>query len=249
MAETSIEWTDCTWNPVAGCTIVSPGCTHCYAMRMAARLERMGLPKYEGTTRRSGGRQVWTGRIRLDEAALELPFRWKHPKRVFVNSMSDLFHESVPDEFIGRVWSVMAATPRHSFQVLTKRPERMLSVFAKSRLPQLSNVWLGTSVENEDFKPRIAILRKVPATIRFLSLEPLLGPLGRLSLCNVHWVIVGGESGPKARPLRHEWVEKIRDQCEEAGVPFFFKQWGGTNKKKMGRLLNGRVWDQFPQLA
>ena len=249
MAETSIEWTDCTWNPVAGCTIVSPGCTNCYAMRMAGRLQLMGLSKYEGTTRRSGSRQVWTGRIRLDERALQIPLGWKRPKRVFVNSMSDLFHEDVPHEFIARVWSVMAATPWHSFQILTKRPERMLSVLAKSRLPQLTNVWLGTSVESSDFKSRIAMLRRVPAVVRFLSLEPLLGPLGRLDLRDVHWVIVGGESGPHARPLRADWVEDIKDQCKGAGVPFFFKQWGGPNKKKTGRLLNGRVWDEFPRVA
>lgn len=248
MGDTSIEWTDCTWNPVAGCSIVSPGCTNCYAMKMAGRLERIGLPKYEGTTRASGARQVWTGRIRLDERSLELPLSWKRPRRIFVNSMSDLFHEGVPDAFIARVWSAMAAAHWHSFQVLTKRPERMMSVLAGGGLPRLSNVWLGTSVENSDFKSRISVLRRIPATIRFLSLEPLLGPLGRLNLKGVHWVIVGGESGSRARPMAEDWVEEIMDQCRAAGVAFFFKQWGGTNKKRTGRLLKGRHWDQYPDV-
>jgi protein gp37 len=249
MAETTIEWTDCTWNPVAGCSIVSPGCTNCYAMQMAARLERMGVEKYEGTTRMSGKRQVWTGLIRLDERSLDLPLGWRKPKRIFVNSMSDLFHEDVPESFIVRVWSVMAAAHRHTFQILTKRPERMLSVVTGGRVAQLPNVWLGTSVERRDFKPRIAVLRRVPAAVRFLSLEPLLGPLDRLDLRGIQWVIVGGESGPRARPLRKEWVEEIRRQCEARNVPFFFKQWGGTNKKKAGRLLNGRQWNHLPLAA
>jgi len=249
MAETPIEWTDCTWNPVAGCSIVSPGCTNCYAMRMAARLERMGMEKYEGTTRISGSRQVWTGRIRLDERSLELPLAWHKPRRIFVNSMSDLFHEDVPETFIARVWSVMAAAHRHTFQILTKRPERMLSVLTSAKLARLSNVWLGTSVEHADFKVRIAVLRRVPAVVRFLSLEPLLGPLDGLDLRGIHWVIVGGESGPRARPMRTEWVEDIRCQCEARGVPFFFKQWGGTNKKRTGRLLDGRQWNHFPVAA
>jgi len=249
MAESAIEWTDCTWNPVAGCTIVSPGCTNCYAMRMAGRLQRMGLPKYEATTRTSGGRQVWTGRIRLDERSLELPLSWRRPKRIFVNSMSDLFHEDVPEGFIARVWSIMAAAPWHSFQVLTKRPERMLSVLARANLEKLPNVWLGTSVETAEFKPRVNTLQRVPAAVRFLSLEPLLGPLGRLNLRGIHWVIVGGESGPRARSIDEKWVDDIREQCEAMGVPFFFKQWGGTNKKRAGRLLKGRQWDQFPSVA
>jgi protein gp37 len=249
MAETTIEWTDCTWNPVAGCSIVSPGCTNCYAMRMAARLELMGMEKYQGTTRRSGRRQVWTGRIRLDERSLELPMGWRRPRRIFVNSMSDLFHENVPAGFIARVWAVMTAAHWHTFQILTKRPERMVSALGSGKLARLPNVWLGTSVEHRDFKPRIAILRRVPAAVRFLSLEPLLGPLDRLDLRGIHWVIVGDESGPRARPIRTEWVEDIRRQCEECGVPLFFKQWGGTNKKKAGRLLNGRQWNRFPLAA
>jgi protein gp37 len=246
MAETAIEWTDCTWNPVAGCTMVSTGCTNCYAMRMAARLERIGLEKYQGTTRRSADRPVWTGLVRLDERSLGLPLTWHHPKRIFVNSMSDLFHENVPEEFIERVWSVMAKADWHCFQVLTKRPERMLSM-TTARLKRLPNVWLGTSVESADVKERISTLRRVSSVVRFLSLEPLLGPLGRLNLSGIHWVIVGGESGPAARPISEEWIEDIRAQCEAAGVPFFFKQWGGPNKKRAGRLLNGRLWDQFPQ--
>jgi protein gp37 len=249
MAESSIEWTDCTWNPVAGCTIVSPGCTNCYAMRLAARLERMGVEKYVGTTRRSGDRTIWTGRVRLDEGALAIPLSWRRPKRIFVNSMSDLFHEDIPLSFVEQVWSVMERANWHSFQVLTKRPERMQSMFSNGRLRKLPNVWLGTSVENSDFKHRIAVLRGVPAAVRFLSIEPLLGPIGKLNLRGIHWVIVGGESGPSARPIEAGWVDDIRSQCENAGVPFFFKQWGGTNKKKTGRQLDGRTWDQFPAVG
>ncbi len=249
MAESSIEWTDCTWNPVAGCTIVSPGCTNCYAMRMAARLERIGLPKYVGTTRRSGNRFVWTGHVRTDERALELPLTWRRPKRIFVNSMSDLFHEDVPEDFISRVWGVMAAATWHSFQVLTKRPDRMLSVLADGNFTTLPNVWLGTSIESAEYKSRLSLLRQVPASVRFLSLEPLLGPLGRLNLHGIHWVIVGGESGPAARPIDETWVDDIKEQCSATGVPFFFKQWGGVNKKKAGRILRGRHWDEFPSVT
>src|SRR4051794_40059447 len=173
MAETSIEWTDATWNPVAGCTVISPGCTNCYAMRMAARLEAMSVQKYTGLTRRSGGRAVWTGKIRLDQRSLEVPKGWSKPKRIFVNSMSDLFHEAVPPLFISRVWNVMADTPQHTYQILTKRPDRMAAIC--NDLPTLSNVWLGTSVENADYLDRIDQLRTVNAAIRFISFEPLIG--------------------------------------------------------------------------
>lgn len=249
MAESTIEWTDCTWNPVAGCTMVSPGCTNCYAMRLASRLERMGVEKYNDTTRRSGNRSIWSGHIQLDERALSVPLAWNRPRRIFVNSMSDLFHEDVPIGFISRVWSVMEAAHWHSFQVLTKRPERMFDVLGSGNFRRLRNVWLGTSVENADYLQRITTLRRVPATIRFLSLEPLLGPLGKIKLDGVHWVIVGGESGPGARSVQQDWIDEIRSQCEKASVPFFFKQWGGTNKKQTGRLLNGRTWDEFPTIG
>lgn len=244
-----IEWTDATWNPVAGCTIVSPGCTNCYAMRMAARLELMGQPKYAGTTRRSGGRAVWTGRIALDEDALQAPLRWARPRRVFVNSMSDLFHEDVPAAFVAKVWRVMSATPRHTYQVLTKRPERMAAVLRGTRFPVLPNVWLGTSIENRGALHRLDALRRVGGAVRFVSFEPLLEDVGAPDLRGVHWAIVGGESGPKARSLDPAWVDAIRLGCERQGVAFFFKQWGGRNKKAAGRLLHGLTWDGFPTIA
>ena len=241
---TDIEWTDATWNPVAGCTIVSPGCTNCYAMRMAARLEAMGQAKYRDITRPSEGRYVWTGAVRCDEASLSLPLRWRKPRFVFVNSMSDLFHEDVPESFIRRVWETMAVARWHTFQVLTKRPERMREV--TGRLDLLPNVWLGTSVESADYVWRLVKLRATPAAVRFASFEPLLGPVGAADLEGIHWAIVGGESGPGARPLRIEWVRAIRDRCDEQGVDFFFKQWGGTRKKQAGRELDGRTWDARP---
>lgn len=246
MAESSIEWTDATWNPVGGCSIVSPGCTNCYAMRMAARLQRMGHEKYQGTTRKSGGRDVWTGRINLDPVTLEAPFKWAKPRRIFVNSMSDLFHEDVPKAYIRRVWRVMRDANWHQFQVLTKRPEHMLALLQRADFEQLPNVWVGTSVEDEDHSFRVDILRKVPASIRFLSIEPLLAPVGALDLEGIHWVIVGGESGPHARPMKSKWVDEVHEQCRAQEVPFFFKQWGGKNKKKAGRYYRDRTWDDFP---
>ena len=253
MATSSIEWTDSTWNPVAGCTIVSPGCSNCYAMRMAARLQAMGMDKYKGVTRRSGNRAVWTGKIKIDEQALIAPLGWKKPQRIFVNSMSDLFHESVPDIFIGRVWGVMNATPHHVYQILTKRPDRMAALVSKLARKPLPNVWLGTSVESGDFLYRLDALRKTKAVIRFVSFEPLLGPIIDPDLHNIDWAIVGGESGPKARPMQKAWVENIRRQCRIDGTAFFFKQWGGWGadgqrraKKKNGRQLNGKTWDQMP---
>ncbi len=244
-----IEWTDATWNPVAGCSIVSPGCTNCYAMRMAARLEAMGQAKYEGTTRKSGKRAVWTGRIRLDPKSLTAPAMWRSPRRVFVNSMSDLFHEDVPVEFIDRVWAAMAATPQHTFQILTKRPERMREVLSRRTRSVLPHVWLGTSVEAAPQMDRLDALRGVPAAVRFASFEPLLGPLDGLKLDGIAWAIVGGESGPGARPMEQHWVEGIREACAEARVAFFFKQWGGRNKKATGRRLNGRTWDEYPTVS
>lgn len=239
-----IEWTEATWNPVGGCTIISPGCTNCYAMRLASRLEKMGQAKYAGTTRVSGGRAKWNGKIVLDRKALQLPKTWKTGKTIFVNSMSDLFHDDVPFEFIREVFSTMASTPQHTYQVLTKRAERVEAL--SSELVWPSNVWLGVSVENEDFEWRIDCLRRTDAAVRFLSLEPLLGPLDNLNLTDIDWAIAGGESGPGARPMNAEWVRSIRDQCNTANVAFHFKQWGGVNKKKAGRVLDGRTWDEFP---
>jgi protein gp37 len=247
MAESSIEWTDATWNPTAGCSIVSPGCTNCYAMRLAARLEVMGIEKYRGTTRRSGGRAKWTGRVRLDLAALSAPLSWRRPRRVFVNSMSDLFHEALPEDAIRKVWDVMAATPWHTFQILTKRPERMQELSAK--LPTLPNVWLGTSVENSDYLGRVDLLRQTAAAVRFISFEPLLGSVGVPDLTGIHWAIVGGESGPGARPMDTAWVEDILSACRQDGAAFFFKQWGGPQKKRTGRQLHGRTFDEYPVVA
>lgn len=244
-----IEWTDATWNPISGCLMVSPGCTNCYAMRMAARLQAMRHPSYIGTTRKSGGRQVWTGRIHLNEAALNVPLHWRQPRRVFVNSMSDLFQDGVPTDFIAKVWVTMERASWHSFQVLTKRPDNMKRIIADLRLPTLPNAWLGTSVESKDYVERIRTLRSIPAQVRFVSFEPLLGPVGRPSLNGIHWAIVGGESGPSARPIDVAWVTAIRENCGKYGTAFFFKQWGGTNKKKTGRELYGRTWDEYPTAA
>jgi protein gp37 len=228
-----IEWTDATWNPVSGCRVLSPGCTHCYAMRMAARLQAMGHPIYEGVTRKSGGRPKWTGRLHFNEAALEIPLRWRKPRRIFVNSMSDLFQDGVPDAFIARVWGVMAQAKQHTFQILTKRPENMLRI-------------LGTSVESAEFSPRIEILRQVPAQVRFISFEPLIGAIGAVNLSDIHWAIVGGESGPRSRAMEARWVEELHTQCRKQKVAFFFKQWGGVNKKAAGRTFRRRTWDEYP---
>jgi protein gp37 len=245
--KSSIEWTEATWNPVAGCTVLSPGCTNCYAMRMAARLALMGRNKYVGTTRKSGGRSKWNGKVILDSASLEAPLQWKVGRLIFINSMSDLFHDEVPGEFIEKVFSVAATTPQHTYQVLTKRAERLMTLGQTLSWPE--NLWMGVSVENADYTWRIECLRKTPAKVRFLSLEPLLGPLGDLDLHNIDWVIVGGESGPGARPMDEQWVRSILDQCRRLKVPFHFKQWGGANKKKAGRVIDGRTWDEMPARA
>jgi protein gp37 len=245
----AIEWTEATWNPIAGCSIVSPGCTNCYAMRMAARLHAIGQEKYRGTTRKSGGRYVWTGQINLHYASLDVPFNWKTPRRIFVNSMSDLFHEDVPVAFIRDVWRAMEKARWHTYQILTKRPERMAQVLSGSDFPVLRNVWLGTSVEDAERLLRLDDLRRTPAAIRFVSFEPLLGPMPALDLQGIQWAIVGGESGPKARLLRKNWIESIRRECARQGVAFFFKQWGGRNKKAAGRQLNGRTYDAYPVLG
>ena len=246
MAQNSpIEWTEATWNPVAGCTVLSPGCTNCYAMRLASRLEAMGQEKYKGTTRVSGGRPKWTGRVNLSRKSLDVPRSWTKGRMIFVNSMSDLFHEKVPLEFIRDVFAVMQDTPQHTYQLLTKRAERLSRV--ASELPWPKNVWMGVSVESADFLYRIDHLRETDAGIKFLSLEPLLGPLNKINLDRIDWVIAGGESGPGARTMNADWVRSIRDQCRKQKVAFHFKQWGGVNKKRTGRVLDGRTWDQFPK--
>ena len=249
MAASDIEWTEATWNPIAGCSILSPGCTNCYAMRMAARLQAMGMAKYAGTTRKSGKRHVWTGRVNVDEAALTAPLSWKKPQRIFVNSMSDLFQDKADEGIIRRVWRVMEEAHWHSFQVLTKRPERMLEILSKPEFPRLPNVWLGTSVESEDYLGRIDLLRQVPAHIRFVSFEPLLGPIVEPDLSGIHWAIVGGELGPHARPMEEWWVKGLQEACDRRGVAFFFKQWGGKRKKKTGRMLGNRIYEDYPLVA
>lgn len=248
MADTAIEWTDVTWNPVAGCSVITAGCTNCYAMRMAARLEAMGLEKYRGLTRKSGNRKVWTGKLRLDRQALLAPLKWKRPRTIFVNSMSDLFHEDVPADFIARVWTVMARTPQHTYQILTKRPERM-RLMTTGELPTLPNVWLGTSVEDSRVLSRLDHLRETRAALRFVSFEPLLGSVAGANLAHIDWAIVGGESGPQSRPMEAEWLDEIYSQCEQTGTAFFFKQWGGKNKKAAGRSYRGRLWDERPTIS
>jgi len=248
-AGSSIEWTDATWNPVAGCTPVSAGCRNCYAARMAFRLGHMPNgtgEKYRGTAIRTrGGLPVFTGVIRLDRDSLDLPRSWRLSRRIFVNSMSDVFHEDVPLYYIKEIFEVMRSCPQHTFQVLTKRPERAAELSAELPWPQ--NVWMGTSVEDARVLDRADALRRIPAQLRFLSCEPLIGPLLGLSLKAIDWVIVGGESGPGARPVEEHWVLHIKKLCAKHGVPFFFKQWGGVNKKANGRLLEGREWNYWPQ--
>lgn len=229
----AIEWTGATWNPITGCTKISPGCKNCYAERMAKRLQAMGQPNYSNGFK-----------LALHEHALDLPLTWKKPQTIFVNSMSDLFHKDVSLEFIKRVFTIMKKAHWHTFQILTKRSDRLLEI--ERELEWLPNVWMGVSVENKDYKYRMNHLRKTNARIRFLSIEPLIGPLGTLDLEGIHWVVVGGESGPGARQVDPSWVIDIRNQCLKANVPFFFKQWGGFNKKKAGRSLDGRTWDEMP---
>jgi protein gp37 len=234
--QSHIEWTEATWNPLTGCTKVSPGCAHCYAERLSLRLKAMGQPNYANGFK-----------LTLHEHMLEVPLRWKKPQAIFVNSMSDLFHEDVPADFILRVFDVMGRAHWHRFQVLTKRPERLLEL--DPNLLWKPNIWMGVTVENRRFVHRIDLLRQTGAHVKFLSLEPLLGPLVNLRLDGIDWAIVGGESGPKARPIQEAWVLDIRDQCRAAGVAFFFKQWGGVQKSRTGRLLEGRTWDEMPVTA
>ncbi|HTN03591.1 MAG TPA: phage Gp37/Gp68 family protein [Planctomycetaceae bacterium] len=230
----SIEWTEATWNPVTGCTKVSPGCKFCYAERMAKRLKAMGQPRYADGFR-----------LTLQPDVVEAPLRWRSPRTIFVNSMSDLFHKDVPLVYIQQVFATMEQAHWHTFQVLTKRADRLEELAGE--LPWPENVWMGVSVENADCTWRIEHLQRVPAQVRFLSVEPLLGPIPDLPLEGIHWVIVGGESGPGARPMDPAWVTDLRDQCLSARVPFFFKQWGGVNKGKTGRVLEGRLWDGMPR--
>jgi protein gp37 len=235
MAQSSIEWTEMTWNPTTGCNKISAGCKHCYAEVMTRRLEAMGIEKYKDGFN-----------VRVHEDALDVPYSWKKSKVVFVNSMSDLFHDEVPFEFIQKVFAVMNNTPQHTYQVLTKRAERLYELH--HRLTWTPNIWMGVSVENEKVIDRIDFLRETNAVTKFLSCEPLIGPLTNINLTNINWVIVGGESGRKARHMNEEWVWEIQQQCSNAGVAFFFKQWGGVNKKKTGRLLGGRTYDEMPSL-
>jgi protein gp37 len=231
--QSSIEWTEATWNPVTGCFKISPGCKHCYAERMAHRLQAIGHAHY-----RNGFR------LTLHEDALSLPLRWRRPQAIFVNSMSDLYHQDVPLSFIEKVFAVMHQASWHRYQILTKRAERLAEL--NDKLPWAANIWQGVTVEHPDYAQRIDLLRGTGAHIKFLSLEPLLAPMRGLNLRGIDWVIVGGESGPGARPTAAEWVTDIRDQCRKAGVAFYFKQWGGVFKKRNGRELEGRTWDEMP---
>ncbi|MDP3150378.1 MAG: phage Gp37/Gp68 family protein [Ignavibacteria bacterium] len=232
--KSSIEWTESTWNPITGCTKVSPGCKFCYAERMAKRLKAMGSANYENGFK-----------LTLQDHVVELPLTWKKPQTIFVNSMSDLFHKNVPLAFIQRIFDVMNKAYWHKFQVLTKRSDILLKY--NSKLNWTENIWMGVSVENDDYTYRIDHLRNTDAKTKFLSVEPLIGPIHKLDLTNIDWVIVGGESGPGARSLKEEWVIDIKDKCIEQNVPFFFKQWGGVQKKKAGRLLQGKTWSQMPK--
>jgi len=237
MAQLSkIEWTDATWNPVTGCTKVSVGCAHCYAERMAHRLKAMGQPRYRNTFN-----------IALHDDVLDEPLRWKKPRFIFVNSMSDVFHEDVPLSFIKKIFGVMEQAHWHVFQVLTKRADRIEKV--AQELPWPGNVWLGVTVEKQEYAYRVKQLSRAPAAVRFISLEPLLGPICTLPLKGIDWVIVGGESGPHARAMKPAWVRTLRDQCVERRVPFFFKQWGGFRKTEAGREIDGRLWNEMPSIS
>lgn len=241
----AIEWTEATWNPTTGCDRVSPGCDHCYAATLSKRLKAMGSPKYQ-----NDGDPMTSGpgfKLTVHPDSLDVPRRWQSPRLIFVNSMSDLFHDDVPIEFVRDVFQVIAETPQHSYQVLTKRAQRLSRIGGQLDWP--SNLWMGVSVESRRYTFRIDHLRKVPAAVRFVSAEPLLGPLGEVDLAGIHWVIAGGESGPNARPVEYEWVTDLRDTCTEAKVAFFFKQWGGRTPKAGGRELDGEVWDQLPERA
>lgn len=234
MAKTSIEWTESTWNPVTGCSKISPGCKHCYAEKMALRLRAMGQPNY-----------INGFELTLHEGMISIPLSWKKPRMIFVNSMGDLFHENVPFDFINKVFKIMRDAWWHRFQILTKRSSRLKEIDQLIDWPD--NVWMGVSVENDDYKFRIDHLRDTGAKTKFISFEPLLGPLNTLNISGIHWAIVGGESGPNARPMCETWVTFIRDRCKSSDIPFFFKQWGGFHRKRAGRILQGRIWDELPK--
>jgi protein gp37 len=231
----SIEWTETTWNPATGCSPISDGCKLCYAYRMAKRLKAMGNKRYENGFG-----------VTLHEDLIDAPKAWKRPRRIFVNSMSDLFHEDIPLSFIERIFQTINDTPRHTFQILTKRAERLVELAPNLTWP--NNLWMGVTVESGKYIERIDLLRKVEASVRFLSIEPMIGPVHRMDLQGIDWVIVGGESGPGSRTIEEGWVEDVRDQCMAGNTPFFFKQWGGFNKKKSGRLLAGREWNEYPKV-
>lgn len=236
MSKSKIEWTETTWNPTTGCTKVSRGCQNCYAEKMSLRLKSMGNAKYKN------GFKLTTHNRIVNE-----PFSWKKPRMVFVNSMSDLFHEDVPFSFIEEIFQVMNQNPQHIFQVLTKREKRMFEF--SSMLNWTENIWMGVSIEDSNYLNRVEYLKRIPARVKFLSCEPLLGPLDKMNIVGIDWIIVGGESGPNARPIMKEWVNDIKKQCEDLSIPFFFKQWGGTNKKKNGRELNGELFSEMPKIS
>jgi protein gp37 len=236
MARSKIEWTSFTWNPVTGCTRVSAGCANCYAHRMAMRLRAAGNPRYKNGFD-----------LTVHEDLVSAPLAWRQPRLVFVNSMSDLFHEDIPFDFIKKVFSTMKSAHWHTFQILTKRSARLAEIAPALEWP--SNVWMGVTVELEDYTERIKDLLRVPSSVRFVSFEPLLGPIDHVELTGIDWAIVGGESGPRARPMKKEWVTKLHESCQATGVAFFFKQWGGPNKKKAGRILDDRTWDNMPAVA
>jgi protein gp37 len=240
-----IEWTEMTWNPVRGCTRVSEGCRNCYAERMASRFAGDGMP-YDGLAMITTSGPRWTNEVRTVPDVLHQPLKWKKPRVIFVNSMSDLFHPDIPLKFIQSVFSVMEQCPQHTFQILTKRSERLRTMASELSWPE--NVWMGVSVEDSRVISRVLDLQLVPATVRFLSIEPLIGPINELPLEGIHWAIVGGESGPGARPMNPEWVQSIYDQCRDAQVAFFFKQWGGVRKGRAGRMLHGRTYDEMPKV-
>ncbi len=232
----SIEWTEATWNPVTGCSKVSAGCLNCYAERMAKRLKAMGVARY------SDGFKV-----RIHNDLVEVPFKWKSPRVIFVNSMSDLFHEEVPNDFVKTIFEVMNSCPQHTFQVLTKRSDRLNEL--SNQLRWTHNIWMGVTVENQDLTYRIKDLVKTNARVKFVSCEPLLGPIKRMPLKNIDWIIVGGESGPHSRVMEKQWAISILNQCIKQNIPYFFKQWGGTRKNAKGRILEGKIWDEMPKLT
>jgi protein gp37 len=236
MANSSIEWTEMTWNPTTGCTKISSGCKNCYAEVMTRRLKAMGQDKYKHGF----------NRVAIHPNTLSIPYTWKSSKMIFVNSMSDLFHQEIPLQYIKEVFQVMNENPQHVFQILTKRADRLFEL--STELHWTHNIWMGVSVENKDVMQRIDLLRQTSAKVKFISFEPLLGPLPNLNLKKIDWVIVGGESGPKARNMKQEWVSDLQHQCKKTEVAFFFKQWGGQNKKANGRLLNGKIYSEMPQI-